>query len=201
MCFVIKSRQPEITSSHPMKTKQKLWIGGFSLATAIVLGAIWCFGPEIMEIPYEVTVVDYQTPATPPKDFLDDDRLEDKHTVFDPKLADRREYKERLVNLSDAVIRLNVPPIKPDAEKELLILQPSYSAAVEAARTRVKPIHSSEDWEPLKKFYLGEKTYLIPVDEFAEVELKGMRVLDRSELRSICDANKTKEAIVSALKQ
>ena len=70
-----------------------------------------------------------------------------------------------------------------------------------ASPPRVKPIHSSEDWEPLKKFYLGEKTYLIPVDEFAEVELKGMRVLDRSGLRSICDANKTKEAIVSALKQ
>ena len=66
---------------------------------------------------------------------------------------------------------------------------------------RMKPIDGSEDWKRLEDSYLGKKIYLIPVDDFAEVELKGLKVLDRAELRAICDANKTKEAIVSALRR
>jgi len=37
------------------------------------------------------------------------------------------------------------------------------------------------------------------VDEFAEVELKGIRTLTREELRAICDREKTKEAILEVL--
>ena len=50
-------------------------------------------------------------------------------------------------------------------------------------------------------FVQGKHRYLIPVDEFAEVELRGNRVLTRSELRGVCDARKSKEAIVSALER
>ena len=42
--------------------------------------------------------------------------------------------------------------------------------------------------------------YLIPIDEFAEVELPGDRVLTRDELRATCNRHKTKEAIVKALR-
>ena len=117
-----------------MKTKHRIWIGGITLVAAIVLGTVGWIGINVGGIPYWVTVVDYRTPDDQPKDVLEDDRLEDKHAVFDPALVDRREYKQRLVNLSDAVIRLNSPEIKPDAEKELLTLRPSFAAAVVAAR-------------------------------------------------------------------
>jgi hypothetical protein len=38
------------------------------------------------------------------------------------------------------------------------------------------------------------------VEEFAEVELPGLRSLTRQELRAICDREKTREAIVKALR-
>src|SRR5262249_30728985 len=56
-----------------------------------------------------------------------------------------------------------------------------------------------EEWELVDEFDLGEAHYLIPVDEFAEVELPGLKVLDREEFRSVCDRGETKEAIVAAL--
>ena len=46
---------------------------------------------------------------------------------------------------------------------------------------------------------LRDRNYLIPVDEFVEVELRGLRVLSREELRQVCDREKTKEAILEAL--
>jgi hypothetical protein len=43
--------------------------------------------------------------------------------------------------------------------------------------------------------------YLIPVDEFAEVEVKGGRVYTRAEFRAICDRMKTKSRIVEAMQE
>ena len=40
---------------------------------------------------------------------------------------------------------------------------------------------------------------MIPVDEFAEIEIGGGRVLTRLELRTVCDRYKAKAAIVDAL--
>jgi hypothetical protein len=48
---------------------------------------------------------------------------------------------------------------------------------------------------------LAPAEYLIAVDEFAEVELSGLHVLDREELRAVCDHEKTKDAILAALRQ
>jgi hypothetical protein len=56
----------------------------------------------------------------------------------------------------------------------------------------------SRDWQPVEGHTLRDATYLIPVDEFAEIELAGLKSLTREELRTICDREKTKEAILTA---
>jgi hypothetical protein len=65
---------------------------------------------------------------------------------------------------------------------------------------KVRPASGGE-WVDATAAKLGSKEFTITVDEFAEVELKGLRVLNRVELRAICDRHKTKEAIVNALSQ
>ncbi len=54
-------------------------------------------------------------------------------------------------------------------------------------------------WEDAKRYQLGTSRYVIPVDEFAEIELNGLDVLTRAELRAACDRGRTKEEIVRAL--
>lgn len=66
---------------------------------------------------------------------------------------------------------------------------------------RIRPADGPGDWAPLAPHQLGSETYLIAVDDFAEVELKGIRVLTRAELRKACDTFKTKAAIVEALQK
>jgi hypothetical protein len=66
---------------------------------------------------------------------------------------------------------------------------------------RLKPSNGSADWQEVEPHRLASADYLIPVDEFAEVELPGMKVLTREELRAVCDREKTKEAILKALRQ
>src|SRR5262249_10208914 len=49
----------------------------------------------------------------------------------------------------------------------------------------VKP-KDGGDWQVADGSRLGTANYLIPVDEFAEVEVRGLRVLTREEWRSLC---------------
>lgn len=65
----------------------------------------------------------------------------------------------------------------------------------------LKPTQGEGAWQAVEPHRLEAAHYLIPVDEFAEVEIKGMRVLTRDELRAVCDREKTKEKIVAALQQ
>jgi hypothetical protein len=83
----------------------------------------------------EVERTDYNPPP-PADDGLTDDRIEDKQTEFDPELVDRRPLDGWLVNQSEAVIKLDVPLVRGDAQPHLLQLHPSYLAAVEAAKQR-----------------------------------------------------------------
>jgi len=48
---------------------------------------------------------------------------------------------------------------------------------------------------------MGTARYLIPVDEFAEVELSGLTVLTREEFRELCDKESDKEGIIAALQR
>ncbi|MHC5537430.1 hypothetical protein ACYOEI_04265, partial [Singulisphaera rosea] len=70
-----------------------------------------------------------------------------------------------------------------------------------ARAPRVRPADGSGDWKPVETSALVSAEYVIPVDEFAEVELKGGRVLSRAELRALCDQQKTKEMILGALRK
>ncbi len=83
-----------------------------------------------------VEVTDYTTPVDNDT-LLVDDKLADKKTTFDPKLIDRRPLDGWRINASEAVIRLDVPVIKPDVNPELLVLHPSYAAAVKQAKGQV----------------------------------------------------------------
>jgi hypothetical protein len=59
---------------------------------------------------------------------------------------------------------------------------------------------NDSDWQKVPAQQLTEAHYVILVDEFAEIELKGLRALTRTELRNVCDQEGTKESIVNALK-
>lgn len=61
-------------------------------------------------------------------------------------------------------------------------------------------LHAGTDWQPVEISRLGTASYLIPVDEFIEVEVHGPRTLTREEFRALCDREKTKDAILAALR-
>jgi hypothetical protein len=65
----------------------------------------------------------------------------------------------------------------------------------------LKPTKGGDDWKLAELYQLDAAEYLIPVDEFAEIELNGMRTLTRDELRAVCDREKTEEKIVEALRR
>jgi hypothetical protein len=68
-----------------------------------------------------------------------------------------------------------------------------------ARAPKVRPKKTGGDWQDVERELLDEANFVIPVDEFAEIELPGSRALSRGELRAACDRYKTKEAIVEAL--
>jgi hypothetical protein len=65
----------------------------------------------------------------------------------------------------------------------------------------LKPAKGSDDWKLAELHQLQAAEYLIPVDEFAEFEVKGIHTLTREELRAVCDREQTKERIVEALRR
>jgi hypothetical protein len=64
-----------------------------------------------------------------------------------------------------------------------------------------QPANGTADWQQAQNHQLQAAEFIIPVDEFAEFELHGLRTLTRDEFRSICDREKTKEKIVEALRK
>ena len=77
-----------------------------------------------------ITRTDYHSPAPEAKPLVVADRLADKATTFDPELVDRRPEGKWLVNLSEAVVRLDTPLVLPDLEPGFLVLHPSYAATL-----------------------------------------------------------------------
>src|SRR5262249_26267342 len=65
----------------------------------------------------------------------------------------------------------------------------------------LKPAQGDGDWKPVEPSRLEGENYLIPGDEFAAVEVTGLRVVSREELRAVGDREKTKEAILAALRR
>jgi hypothetical protein len=60
---------------------------------------------------------------------------------------------------------------------------------------------ANREWQEISSWQCKPSNYVILVDEFAEFALKGLRVLTREELRTTCDREGTKEAIVKALER
>jgi hypothetical protein len=83
---------------------------------------------------YDVTYTDYHEPPRQ-DDVLVDDTLEEKNPAFDATLIDSRPLGDWQVNSSAAVVRLDCPMIKPDVEKAMLVLRPSYRDALRDYRS------------------------------------------------------------------
>ena len=70
-------------------------------------------------------VTDYHPPPSQPGDELVDDQLQDKNPPFVPDLVDRRPRRGAgRLNASAAVLRLDLPMLKPDADAALLAAAP-----------------------------------------------------------------------------
>lgn len=114
-------------------------MAGVALVHLVVCGLLGC-GTGVPGIDPNVVVIertDYHPPkpaANSPEDELADDKLDDKKTTFDPELADRRPLEGLRINQSEAVVKLDVPLTLPDSEADLLVLHPSYRAALAAAK-------------------------------------------------------------------
>lgn len=117
------------------------------LAVVVGLIAMWTIWREASVPPIDpdddgFERTDYSHPGDKNADLLVDDTLESKRTVFDPEIAHSEPYHGLKINLSEAVIKLDSPPIQAEREPELLTIYPSYAAAVEALkrnRDRVIP--------------------------------------------------------------
>ena len=81
-----------------------------------------------------VEQTDYNAPVDHDGTQLADDALDQKNPTFDAALVDSRPLGDWQLNASAAVVRLDCPMIKPDTEAAMLVLRPSYAAAMKAAR-------------------------------------------------------------------
>jgi hypothetical protein len=100
-------------------------------------------------------------------------------------------------------------PIYADADPVRPVTRLWATLGVRLARLEVsyakpphlKPAKGDDDWKLAETHQLQAAEFLIPVDEFAEFELKGMHTLTREELRAVCDREQTKDRIVGALRR
>jgi hypothetical protein len=100
---------------------------GGELSIPPISGRAWPPDVEMMS--------EYQPPTTTADHGLADDRLQDKPApFFDSTVVDRRPLDDWQLNASAAVVKLDVPPIKPDVDASLLTLHPSYAAALASVR-------------------------------------------------------------------
>ena len=90
----------------------------------------------------EEEVTDYAPPEPKLEAELADDQLTDKNPTFIPDLIDRRPEGAWRLNASSAVLRLDVPMLRPDADAALLKLRPSYAAAMANAPDATKVLPS-----------------------------------------------------------
>jgi hypothetical protein len=132
--------------------------------------------------------------------------LEDEVVEQDAAKAAALDWLEHLVDDPDLArdTRVSVPIfIDPlGGETRLWATLGVRLAMLDASYARPPKVRSKVEggpWQEVESYQLGESQYLIPVEEFGEIELPSSASLTRDELRAACDACKTKEAIVAAL--
>jgi hypothetical protein len=135
-----------------------------------------------------------------PKALEDEDLAADTRVsvpiAVDPGRGATRLWATLGVRLAKLDAKYARPPrikLSPEGEKKL-------AQNPGAIRPRAQP-GEKDGWKPVETHTLADSHYLIPVDEFAEIELSGSKVMTREELRQVCDREKTKEAILAALAQ
>ena len=97
---------------------------------------------NLFEDTYEIEWTEYQPPPPKSDELLVDDSLNAKNPAFIPDLIDRRPEGDWRINASAAVLRVDVPVLKPDTEAGLLILRPSYAGAMAKAPPGMKVLPS-----------------------------------------------------------
>jgi hypothetical protein len=70
-----------------------------------------------------------------------------------------------------------------------------------ATPPRIRPAGSSEDWQVVESKQLKNSLYLVAVDEFAQIEVPGIRTISREELREALPSGKTREEVISILEE
>ena len=82
--------------------------------------------------PNTVTIehTDYKPPPPPADELTDDELREDQAPKFDPDLVHSKPIGEWQINLSAAVVKLDVEMSRPDSESNQLQLAPSYAEAL-----------------------------------------------------------------------
>ena len=116
--------------------------GGMFVASLLVLGCSRTTqddsqrpAPGPSQDTYTTEITEYHSPPPGRDDALADDHLDAKRLPpFNRKLVDSRPLGDWEVNASAAVVGLDCPMIRPDAERELLILRKSYVDAISHAR-------------------------------------------------------------------
>ena len=69
-----------------------------------------------------------------------------------------------------------------------------------ATSPKIRVAGSQEEWQEPEGISRTTVVYLIPVDEFVELEISGMQGLTRDELRAAIPPGKTREEVLTALK-
>ena len=87
---------------------------------------------------FTVDVIDYHPPPPKLEEELVDDELSEKNPNFIPELTDRRPEGSWQINASAAVLRLDVPMLRPDGDAPLLVLRRSYADAIANAPYGIK---------------------------------------------------------------
>jgi hypothetical protein len=64
---------------------------------------------------------------------------------------------------------------------------------------RIRPAENGGEWKDVERYHLGDAHYVIPVEEFAEIEIPGLQPLTRQELRDACEKHGTIPEILQAL--
>ncbi len=118
-----------------------LGLAAIAILTSICILLVVMRGNPQFAFTDDLETLEITTYTPPPDDdgLLRDDVLDDKTPEFDPTVIDRRPDRGWVLNASAAVIRLDVPAIKPDVEPRLLVLYPSYVQAIKDAPAKVLP--------------------------------------------------------------
>jgi hypothetical protein len=139
------------TEGSIMRVRMALY--SLTALVAMVLGLVYLASlrpdwvPEL-KLPHgsdefdEVEITEYRPPPPTADAELVDDQLSEKKPAFIAELIDSRPEGDWRINASSAVLRLDVPLLRPDADAPLLELRPSYTAAMAKAPAGVRVLPS-----------------------------------------------------------